>query len=76
MSDKPTEPDEPTGPESEAERPEESIFTKEPQPELSLEERKKKAGLTRNRIGIWIVVGAFALYLIITGLVGILTKAR
>jgi hypothetical protein len=51
-------------------------FTKEPQPELPLELRKQKAGLTRNRLGIWIVVGAFAIYLIVTGIVGILTKAR
>jgi hypothetical protein len=51
-------------------------FTKEPQPELPLELRKQKAGWNKNRVGIWIVVGGFALYLIITGIVGILTKAR
>ena len=51
-------------------------FTKEPQPELPLELRKKKAGWTKNRIGVWIVLGAFAIYLIVTGIVGILTKAR
>jgi hypothetical protein len=53
-----------------------SAFTKEPQPELPLDERRKKAGLTRNRVAIWVIVGGFALYLIITGIVGILTKAR
>jgi hypothetical protein len=51
-------------------------FTKEPQPELSLALRKKKAGWNWNRFLIWIIVGGFALYLIITGIVGILTKAR
>jgi hypothetical protein len=51
-------------------------FTKEPQPELPLAQRRLKAGITRNRIGLWIVVGGFALYMIITGIVGILTKAR
>jgi hypothetical protein len=51
-------------------------FTKEPQPELSLELRKEKAGWNRNRIGTYIVIGGFGLVLIIIGLVGILTKAR
>jgi hypothetical protein len=51
-------------------------FTKEPQPELPLALRKEKAGWNKNRIAIWVIVGAFALYMIITGVVGILTKAR
>jgi hypothetical protein len=51
-------------------------FTKEPQPDLPLGQRKKKAGWNKNRIAIWIIVGAFAIYLIVTGLVGVLTKAR
>ncbi len=51
-------------------------FTKEPQPELPLELRKEKAGWTKNRFMLWIVIGGFAIYLIITGIVGILTKAR
>jgi hypothetical protein len=51
-------------------------FTKEPQPELPLELRKEKAGWTKNRFLIWIIVGGFAIYLIVTGIVGILTKAR
>ena len=55
---------------------EKPAFTKEPQPDLPLALRKEKAGWTKNRIAIWIMVGAFALYLIISGLVGILTKAR
>jgi hypothetical protein len=63
-------------PEPEASKPKEPDFTKAPQPELPLEQRRKKAGITRNRIGIWIVVSGFALYLIITGIVGIITKAR
>jgi hypothetical protein len=64
----------PASPEPEV--PARPAFTKEPQPELPLELRKQKAGWNRNRIMIWIVVGAFGLYMIITGLVGILTKAR
>jgi hypothetical protein len=56
--------------------PAEPAFTKAPQPELPLELRKQKAGWNRNRIMIWVVVGGFGLYMIITGLVGILTKAR
>ncbi len=67
MSDstpEPTKPEEPV------------VFTKAAQPELPLAERRKKAGLNRNRIGIWVVVGGFALYMIGTGIVGILTKAR
>jgi hypothetical protein len=61
---------EPTEPEDKV------VFTKEAQPDLPLAERRKKAGLNKNRLGIWIVVGAFALYMIGTGVVGILTKAR
>lgn len=61
---------------NEGTEPEKPAFTKEPQPELPLAERKQKAGWNKNRIGIWIVVGAFGLYLIITGIVGVLTKAR
>jgi hypothetical protein len=57
-------------------RPAQPEFTKEPQPELPLAQRRLKAGITRNRIGLWIVVGGFALYMIITGIIGILTKAR
>jgi hypothetical protein len=69
----PQQPDEPADTEPADTPPK---FTKEPQPELPLELRKQKAGWNKNRVGIWIVVGAFALYLIITGIVGILTKAR
>jgi hypothetical protein len=65
---------EPSDPDSTAEaKPE---FTKAPQPELPLELRKEKAGWNKNRIGIWVAVGGFGLYLIINGIVGILTKAR
>jgi hypothetical protein len=56
--------------------PEKPEFTKEPQPDLPLEQRKQKAGWNKNRIAIWIAVGGFALYMIGTGIVGILTKAR
>jgi hypothetical protein len=56
--------------------PEKPVFTKEPQPDLPLDQRKAKAGWNKNRIGIWVVVGAFAIYLIVTGIIGILTKAR
>jgi hypothetical protein len=51
-------------------------FTKEPQPDLPLSLRKEKAGWNWNRFLIWAAVGGFALYLIIMGIVGILTKAR
>ncbi|MEJ1230743.1 MAG: hypothetical protein WDM88_09325 [Galbitalea sp.] len=65
----PDEPEQPTEPAA-------PLFTKEPQPELPLALRRQKAGWNRNRFLIWIVVGGFGLYLIVTGLVGILTKAR
>ena len=68
--------DETPGPAPTDQPPAKPKFTKEPQPELPLELRKEKAGWTRNRIVIWIVVGGFAIYLIVTGVVGILTKAR
>jgi hypothetical protein len=63
-------------PQPEDEHPEPPLFTKAPQPELPLEQRRLKAGFTRNRIGLWVVVGGAGLYMIITGLVGIITKAQ
>ena len=36
----------------------------------------EKAKITANRVILWVLVGGFGLYLIITGIVGILTKAR
>jgi hypothetical protein len=51
-------------------------FTKEPQPDLPLELRKEKAGWNKNRFAIWFAVGAFAIFMIVEGIVGILTKAR
>ena len=53
-----------------------AAFTKEPQPELSLELRKEKAGWNKNRFAIWILVGGIAVFMIVEGIVGILTKAR
>jgi len=67
---------EPAKPDKAAEKRVDPVFTKEAQPDLPLADRRKKAGLTLNRIGIWVVVGGFALYLIITGIIGIITKAR
>jgi hypothetical protein len=37
---------------------------------------KDKAKITANRVLLWVLVGGFGLYLIITGVVGILTKSR
>lgn len=68
--------DETPDPTTADEPPKKPKFTKEPQPDLPLALRREKAGVTRNRVLIWIVVGGFAIYLIVTGLVGILTKAR
>ncbi|HEX4058136.1 MAG TPA: hypothetical protein VHX87_07460 [Galbitalea sp.] len=56
--------------------PEKPVFTKEAQPDLPLALRREKAGWNKNRIATWIVVGGFALFMIIEGLVGILTKSR
>ena len=69
-------PDEPAKADQPVDKRVDPIFTKAPQPDLPLADRRKKAGLTLNRIGIWVVVGGFALYLIITGIIGIITKAR
>ena len=70
MSDSKPEPAEPVEP------AEKVVFTKEPQPELSLAQRRQKAGITRNRIVLWIAGIGLASYMIIVGLVGILTKSR
>ena len=67
---------EPVQPPAAADEPSKVKFTKEPQPELPLADRKVKAGWTRNQIGTWIVVGGFAIVLILIGVVGELTKAR
>jgi hypothetical protein len=61
----PTPPDEPAQP----------PFTKAPQPELPLEQRRLKAGITKTRIALWVVVGGFALVEIIVGIVGLVTKS-
>ena len=72
----PTEPAEASEPIEPAVPEQETVFTKEAQPELSAAQRREKAGITRNRIVLWGAGIALALYLIITGIVGILTKAR
>jgi hypothetical protein len=38
--------------------------------------RMKKLGITANRLVIWIVVAGFGIYLLASGIVGMLTKAR
>jgi hypothetical protein len=38
------------------------------------EEKKKKPAISFARIAIWVVVGGIGLYLVITGLVGVITK--
>lgn len=35
---------------------------------------KKKPSVSMARITIWVVVGAIAIYMIVTGLVGVITK--
>jgi hypothetical protein len=42
----------------------------------SFQGRLKKWGLTTNRLILWVLVGGFGLYLLITGIVGVITKAR
>lgn len=37
-------------------------------------EDKKKPAISFSRIAIWVIVGGVGLYLIITGLVGVVTK--
>jgi hypothetical protein len=59
-----------------AEPEQQVVFTKEPQPDLPRAERLKKAGFNKTRIVLWIAGAALALWMIGTGVVGILTKAR
>jgi hypothetical protein len=66
----------PNGTADETATPAKPEFTKEPQPDLPLELRKEKAGWNKNRFAIWIAVGAFAVFMIVEGIIGILTKAR
>ena len=37
-------------------------------------EDEKKPAISMNRIAIWVIVGGIGLYLVITGLVGVITK--
>ena len=37
-------------------------------------EEKKKPAISTARIAIWVIVGGIGLYLVITGLVGVVTK--
>ncbi len=37
-------------------------------------EGKKKQPISFTRIAIWVIVGGIGLYLVITGLVGVITK--
>ena len=37
-------------------------------------EDKKKPAISFSRIAIWVIVGGVGLYLVITGLVGVITK--
>ena len=50
--------------------------SKDPAHELPDEKPGLRVGLTPLRLVVWILGGGFAIYLIITGVVGILTKAR
>ena len=53
--------------------------TNEPQkdsPEEQPAGNRGWAGVTTQRLVVWIVGGGVAIYLIVTGVVGILTKAR
>ena len=65
----PTQPSEPTPP-SEPTQP------AEPAKKSWFSSGRESAKITGNRVVIWVLVGGFGLYLIITGIVGILTKAR
>ncbi len=40
------------------------------------DDKKKKDGPSFNRIVIWVIVGGVGLYLIISGVIGILVKAN
>ena len=48
----------------------------EPQQDPPVENRRVMGGITPLRLAVWILGGGFAIYLIITGVIGILTKAR
>ena len=37
-------------------------------------EENKKPAISFQRIAIWVIVGGIGLYLVITGLVGVITK--
>ena len=40
------------------------------------EDDKKKGSISFSRIAIWVIVGGVGLYLVITGVVGILVKGQ
>ena len=38
--------------------------------------KKKKKGISFNRIMIWVLVGGIGIYLLVSGIIGILVKAN
>ena len=45
------------------------------QRELPGDDGPKKKGITVNRVAIWVIVGGVGLYLLISGVIGIVVKA-
>ena len=45
-------------------------------PKLPGEENKKKGEISFARIAIWVIVGGVGLYLVISGVVGIIVKGQ
>ena len=39
------------------------------------DDKRKKGGISSTRLGIWVIVGGVGLYLLISGVVGIVAKA-
>jgi len=48
----------------------------QPEPAPKPAEKRERIPISANRIIIWIIVGGIGLYTLITGIVGMLTKAR
>jgi hypothetical protein len=43
-------------------------------PDDELRDPKKPKGPSTSRVAIWIIVGAIGLYMVVSGLIGIITK--
>lgn len=51
------------------------VFNRDDELKLPGDDEKKKQGVSMNRLALWLVVGGFGAYLLLSGVFGILEKS-